>query len=578
MLAPKTCTRITEISSRCSKISLGTTEAPCALAKRSSKRSINHYSSTSAFVKPTVKKPAQVTRALDRKSPLTKALMSLERAVEAKDASLALRISTTLKIHGIRPTTQFYRLLMQVLTEKGMNREASAIFDDAKAIGIEPDREMWNYLLEARAHDTIELSNAVASMVMARHELNATSYRVLIQHYANTRNLLMCLRILQEMKEKDITPDIIAVDATVVLACSSNLTRLGHGLAIDYEQKATRQLPISTWTRILASSAHTFYTAGILEGWQRVAGDNKVTPDEGICTMVINAAGLAGHSELSEKAVKALQTLNVTLREHHIAPWMLALATEGDVSKALDLFDFMEKHGVQPTRFTTRPLNKLLTIPENLESSLHHLRTRVKNGGNNLAAAFNCVLGATLQDRSNRTIALGKEMDELKVVPTIDTFNILIHSACLRHNVPATHAYFEEILLRGLVPNQETYERIIVLLTSEVVYDDAFLYLYKMTSAHLVPSFEVLMGLAKKCSLKHDARWKDLVKQMERYNYVVSDELMNYLAANGNVRLTENTTSGDEDPPSGSTYSPLPIDMNDVDEELDKHSTRIDFA
>jgi pentatricopeptide repeat protein len=96
-------------------------------------------------------------------------------------------------------------------------------------------------------------------MLNAGHELNVGSYRNIMQHHADSGNLIMCLRTLQEMKDKEISPDIPTVEALVILACREHLPRIAHGLALDYEEKSTRRLNISTWTQILAASAHCYY-------------------------------------------------------------------------------------------------------------------------------------------------------------------------------------------------------------------------------------------------------------------------------------------------------------------------------
>lgn len=389
-------------------------------------------------------------------------------------------------------------------------------------------------------------------MRQARHESNATTYRIVMQHHANARNLLMCLRTLQRMKEAGIAPDISTVETLVTTASLEFLPRLAHELAVDYEQKSARRLNLAAWTHILAASAHCFYvgaplalsskclpflqTAGVVEGWRRVVVDGGITPDEGICTMVLNASGVAGLPGLAEEAIRQLQTMRVPLQEYHVSPLILALAQHGEVATALEVFDLMDQHDIRPTRFTARALIKLLSNPDHMQTALEYLRNRAETKGN-LVGAYNCVLVAGIKDWS-RTMALGKEMDDLKVMPTIDTYNILIHGACIRRNVSAAHSYYEEILQRGLEPNKETYERIIVLLTSEPVYDDAFLYLHKMTSSRLVPSQEVLVGLAKKCSIRFDARWKSLVKQMEKHGYAVDDELMKFLVSNGKLAMS----------------------------------------
>lgn len=85
---------------------------------------------------------------MDRKAPFTKALNSLEKAVEAHDLIHALRVCVHVKRLGLKPTAQFYRMLMMIFEEKNMLKEIVATFDDAVKIGVTPDREMWNYLLK----------------------------------------------------------------------------------------------------------------------------------------------------------------------------------------------------------------------------------------------------------------------------------------------------------------------------------------------------------------------------------------------------------------------------------------------
>lgn len=104
--------------------------------------------SLSAFVKPDIAKPTSFGQVMDRKAPFTKALNSLEKAVEAHDLIHALRVCVKVKSLGLKPTAQFYRMLMMLFEEKDMLREIVATFDDAVNIGVTPDREMWNYLLK----------------------------------------------------------------------------------------------------------------------------------------------------------------------------------------------------------------------------------------------------------------------------------------------------------------------------------------------------------------------------------------------------------------------------------------------
>lgn len=105
-------------------------------------------SSSSAFAKMGLGPKQKIRPALDLISPATRALHNLERAVESQDLVYAMKTCTSIKKNGIEPTLRFYQLLCQLFSDRDMTQEIEALFEDATLMGIEPDREMWNYLLK----------------------------------------------------------------------------------------------------------------------------------------------------------------------------------------------------------------------------------------------------------------------------------------------------------------------------------------------------------------------------------------------------------------------------------------------
>lgn len=108
------------------------------------------FASESSFVTPDAPKPTSFIRVLDRQSSLTKALYGLESAAQSKNPVHALRVCLQMKRLGLKPTTQFYRLLMDVFVERGLLNEVEALWQDAIAMGINPDQGMYNSLLQVR--------------------------------------------------------------------------------------------------------------------------------------------------------------------------------------------------------------------------------------------------------------------------------------------------------------------------------------------------------------------------------------------------------------------------------------------
>lgn len=100
-------------------------------------------------------------------------------------------------------------------------------------------------------------------MKEAGHELNAASYGVILQHHTRTGNLMMCLRVLKDMRHAGVSPEITTVETVVATACKEHLPRLAHNLAVEYEKETTRRLSLATWTQLLASSAHHYYVRNL---------------------------------------------------------------------------------------------------------------------------------------------------------------------------------------------------------------------------------------------------------------------------------------------------------------------------
>lgn len=125
-----------------------TVASPTPLGNERYASTSNQTASSTAFTKPSIVIPTEFGKVMDRKDPLTKLLNSLERAVETKDVVWALKICTNMKKRNLQPTLSFYRLLLQILVEQRLDRVAEAMFDDAISLGLKPNREMWNYLLQ----------------------------------------------------------------------------------------------------------------------------------------------------------------------------------------------------------------------------------------------------------------------------------------------------------------------------------------------------------------------------------------------------------------------------------------------
>jgi hypothetical protein len=72
-------------------------------------------------------------------------------------------------------------------------------------------------------------------------------------------------------------------------------------------------------------------------------------------------------------------------------------------------------------------------------------------------------------------------------------------------------------------PNEETYEKMILLCLTQETYEDAFFYLEEMKAASHVPARAIYESLLAKCSSVEDARSTMVLQEMKECGYKVKD-------------------------------------------------------
>ena len=90
---------------------------------------------------------------------------------------------------------------------------------------------------------------------------NATSYEILITHFAREENLEMVLTILTEMEKRDLSPSTEAAEGIVYLAAKQGNPRLALDLATSYEAVSVRPLSTAIWVHVLASCAEYLFVS-----------------------------------------------------------------------------------------------------------------------------------------------------------------------------------------------------------------------------------------------------------------------------------------------------------------------------
>lgn len=90
-------------------------------------------------------------------------------------------------------------------------------------------------------------------------ELGATSYQIMVEHYAREDNLAMCLQLLSDMQSAGTLPNLATVEILLDLASRFNLPRLALDIAHNYEANSSRALEGRAWLRVLIASSDALF-------------------------------------------------------------------------------------------------------------------------------------------------------------------------------------------------------------------------------------------------------------------------------------------------------------------------------
>ena len=254
------------------------------------------------------------------------------------------------------------------------------------------------------------------------------------------------------------------------------------------------------------------------------------TPDEGLILSVLNVAARWGRPDMATKALDLLPSLAIRPQEFHLVPLLEAYVNAGQVPAAIQVISSIRAAGMTPTMVTAEPIISALRHVDTIDQAFYALEDMRKIGDPVDIVAFNAVILASgrLGDlkRVRATQAAAKD---LGLSSTIDTFNIVLSS-----RVTATHRALGDTILSemsalSILPDHTTYERMILLSLTQVVYEDAFYYLEKMKADGFKPPACIYSSLIRKCVEVEDKRWRLVKEEMELLGYRVDGDLQRYI-------------------------------------------------
>lgn len=278
-----------------------------------------------------------------------------------------------------------------------------------------------------------------------------------------------------------------------------------------------------------------------MRAWHKVVHELNVTPDEGLCIMVLNTAGRHGKSPLALDALRILERLGVTWQEHHFAPVVEALCKEKNVKDALGMLHLMRSHNIIPLAETTLPIsNAIATDADSVDSAWGYLEGLHEDGRAVDTSALNVVVRASvIIGDLQRAVGTYKAAGSLGVEPDVDTYNLLFAGCVAARHRQLGDRLLTEMKEAGAHPDATTYERLIALCLTQANYEDAFFYLEEMKAGGHIPPRSAYVGIIRKCVKLGDTRYKLAQEEMLECGYEMSEPLRRFIDSGGEDDVPE---------------------------------------
>lgn len=296
--------------------------------------------------------------------------------------------------------------------------------------------------------------------------------------------------------------------------------------------------------------------------------DLNISPDEGLCDLVLHTAARHGLNELASEALQHLKTIGVTWMDRHFAAVIESFVNSGNLKGAITTLGYMRSSGLQPTIETAQPLLDSLTDLVKADGAWFIVDDMKRLSEPVDICALNLVMAACGRfGDMMRVLGIYEYLDQYGQVANMETINVLLQICVQSKYYTLGMRVIEDAKSLKLEPNSKYFEHIIDLSLAHM-HEDAFFYLEEMKAHDLMPTLHIYESMARTLYDKNDARLPMLLDEMTGCGYPVTSDLKAHLNGQSAVKPTSsqlespNASAGIESMPVASEFedpSSLPL-------------------
>ncbi|CAN6304457.1 unnamed protein product [Urochloa humidicola] len=337
-------------------------------------------------------------------------------------AELALSASTA---GAAAPSVLCYNTLLNALVEAGLAAEARGVFDGMLASGVAPTASTFNILVKLYACRTAEFH-------LAYDEIHG-------------------------MRGHGVAPDVGTFSTLVTGLCRAGRLDEAWGV-LDWMLQEGCLPMVHTYTPILQGYCREgrIEEARKLMDFMEGAG---CSPNIITYNVLIKALCDDGRFDEVKEVLAEIKTKGPKPSAVTYNTYMDALSKAGMADKAVDLFEDMRCEGLKPTAFTLSIALNCFCVHSKFSKVIALLERSTELNWCAAVVAYNTVM-SRLCDIGGWLAILELLADMIKkgIVPNTRTFNILIHSLCIRGKLSIA---INLVFNHGIPANVVTYNTLI---------------------------------------------------------------------------------------------------------------------
>ena len=249
----------------------------------------------------------------------------------------------------------------------------------------------------------------------------------------------------------------------------------------------------------------------------------NISPNEGVCIAVLNAAARHGVPDLATDVLRVLKLSGIAWQEYHLAALIEAFCHNNQLKEALVTLHIMRSNKIIPLPTTSVSIIDSIKNVESLDSVWAIIdEIHQKKGGLDIDALKIIIQASVSLKDLQRAVGFYKSLSDYGEKPDVTIFNTLLDGCIAAQHRQLGDDLLADMKKSNVKPDRETYEKIIRLCLTQEVYEDAFFYLEEMKAADFVPTQAVYEALVLKCQSMGDTRMDIALEEMLECGYEMS--------------------------------------------------------